>query len=229
MEPACRPSVKNWVVLLREQMKEIRRLNNFYGWGLPESAFMVDIPDSIPCADNEMPLISIYLPDKDGITGEQRTFNCLWDAIRPPSRYYKWRQEWLFSNPSNLRLTPGNEHQPGIDIVAFNPNITNQSSNLLDLSLNNLRSGAYKAHSEVLMAIITFREWVRKWDGIKIPFPKLGGYQYREKRETKWEKSIYFYHWPEDNKFCLFSLPSEGVGDHWSEPIARKCLNVCSM
>jgi hypothetical protein len=92
MEPACRPSVKNLSIPLRVQMKKIELLNIFHRWGIPESAFKADIPDSIPCADNEIPLVSVYFPNKDGISGVQRTFDCLWDAVKPPSRFYNGAQ-----------------------------------------------------------------------------------------------------------------------------------------
>lgn len=210
----------SWYKRIFHQISIAKQLNIRHRWGFAASDFhLLDYLDEfVPATETEMPLVAIYLPEKDGISGVQRTFDELWEAAILPDGYVKSRADYISSNPSCLSLVEGIIHKPGIEIVGFDPNTT-----YLDISYFKNDESKWLASSEILSANIMFENWVRQCDGMKKFFPEFGGYRFAGKHGN-FDETLRLHHFSNENsrkELCLYSIPRDLI-ECWATPTVRR-------
>lgn len=205
---ARKSSIRRWFPPPKNQFSVVRQLNHVMKWGFKETDFPASIPELKSNSPTGVLLLAVYLPDKDNMSGIQRTFEEFWRLIQAPPGYKKWRHESTDGNPKHLRLVSGIEHNPGIRWVEFDLNCEVQSE--LDRP----------AHAEVLISTILCPEWATMWNGINEPFIELAGYQCID-NDNNCIGSPHLHRWDEDKKICFYAIRSDCV-DYWAAPVVRE-------
>lgn len=158
-----------------QQLESIRKWNQERGWGLTEQDLSVDTQiTSQPIRGLVAKVMVVRLPDKDGVSGVERTFN---EMVAIASSLYDTSISEVFSDPSyKLGLFDKVENRsPGV------------SGALVDLGgyiYPTKGMHAYDAIShesasaELLAALIQFPDWVRAMDcKYDVPFVAIPGYR----------------------------------------------------
>ncbi|MEP7205190.1 MAG: hypothetical protein ABI716_03290 [Candidatus Saccharibacteria bacterium] len=171
-----------WWVSPEGQIDRIITFLGLYGDGQGFLATDIPpIPDFIPQTPSEVLLLTVILPDKDGVAGTQLTHDAWWNFVRLPDGFAKRRPQirWgTISEPLFMKLVPGIRHLPGIKWVAFDP-VAHR-----DKSPGWLRQKPARvvtlAHAEVLMAMALFPDWIATWNGQDSPYPVMSGYMFND-------------------------------------------------
>jgi hypothetical protein len=201
------------------QIRRILQLNSIMEWGLTKSDFPKKIPEFVRRTPSEILMLSVNLPKKNGVSGVQRTFDELWNAIQAPDGYTKWRWENLKSDSAHLKQLRGTKRPPGVRCVIFDP-LANQGEPY-ELLWANLIDNFYLANSEVLMAAILFPDWVKSW-GIKgTPYPRMAGYQFFRNNDCEPEPPSLSL-WDDDHKLKL-GVYWTNDNSYYAMPTIREC------
>ena len=212
-------SLPSWYVQPSQQIECVKEFLANYGGG---SGFTpADIPsvptNFTPRTPTEVLMLAVYLPDKGKTKGVQRTFDSLWDFVKTPTGYTKWRWDQLKSDSKHLRLLEGIEHRPGIRWVAFDPNANHGKSP--QSCWDNLDVASTLAGPEVLMALAHFPMWAASWNGNKSPYPNLAGYQFYW--EAAWGRCPCVYRYGGDRRLGLDADSADDAHDGWASPSVR--------
>lgn len=192
----------SWYVASEQQLENVRRWNQERDWGFTE-ADIPEVPEGLaPRGPLEIPVLSVYLPDKVGVSGYVRTARELWGIARH-RQPNSWQWPELRLDADHIRLLEGIEpfHEPGIRWV------------MLDLGAHwNGQDGVRphdvrdkdSAHAEVLAAAGHFPGWPRAMDGKNVPYVWIAGYQVMLPSEDAWTR-VPFLYWSSVNSWVGLS------------------------
>ena len=172
-----------WWVSCREQIAKVKDFMELNGCCAPIPAFPLDFEPQTP---TEVPLLAVYLSDRLGIGGIQRTFDAWWKFIEAPKGFDKYTWEGFSSDAEHLKLIP-DETKPdkirkqhsGARWVGFDPNANRGISvrSCWEKASNNTL--LQLTGSEVLMAAKLFPDWVSMLGTGDCPNPNMAGYQFK--------------------------------------------------
>lgn len=158
-----------------EQIVQVRRWNDLFGWGFKPEAF-VALEQLIP-APSESRLtattIEICLPKGNGMNPVQRTVEELWRiAAMRQDRHYRW--DALRSDSEHLKLLDGIEHTPGLRWVRDDMGANWEKS--VGMYPLDVRGPRISPHASILSAAALHPAWVQAMDEINIPHVWISGY-----------------------------------------------------
>ena len=169
----------SWCVSLGYQLANVRRWNEERDWGFGEADFPSEMPDFVSNSPLEVPVLSVYLPDKgegpDKVPGYLRTADELWQIARSLQPNW-WQWSALHLDAEHLRLLPGAEdaYAPGIRWTAVDLGANWNKRD--EIRPRDVR-GSNSANAEILAAAAHFPNWIQAMDGEKVPYAWLPGYQ----------------------------------------------------
>lgn len=220
---------------LEGQADLVEAWNLKQNWGFTEREFD-DIRNEIPGIRERMknyedeplvaPVLTPYLPEKDGKTGVERTFEELW-KLTAVGQQRNFRRNDLRSGPDNLRLHPNaarrmerpDAHEPGLELE------------ILGLGDDQGQSPAYvraktktenHPHASILAAAATNPEWVESMNGSKVPYVNLTGYEATVPYYAPWRSVPYLY-FRRVVREVLLNAYGDGIASgNWSAPSFRE-------
>lgn len=168
-----------------EQLVQVRRWNDLFGWGFKPDAFTA-LEQSVP-VPSELRLtattIEICLPKGNGMNPVQRTFEELWriTAMRQDC-HYRWDE--LRSDRKHLKLLDGIEHEPGIKWVSDDMDANWEKS--VGMYPQAVRGPRVSPHASILSAAALHPGWIRSMDGVNIPYVWIAGYMVTLDGDSAW-------------------------------------------
>lgn len=175
-----------------------------------------DVPKGLGPTGGKVPLLAIYLPDKDGKTGLERTFETYYDLTGIGHSL----EFELKSDPDHLRAIPDYDYKPGIRWVWLDPGAYHGLSPM-DALLAAKCDKVYLAGLEVLMAVYHFPKWAAHWNGTTVPYPWLAGLQFwSEDVGNAWSDVPYLR-----SDACYGSRPQLALDMDWRDQVHRR---LCS-
>lgn len=158
-----------------EQIVQVRRWNELFGWGFKPDAFTA-LEQSIPTPSESRltaTTIEICLPKGADMNPIQRTFEELWriTAMRQ-DRHYRWDE--LHSDPKHLKLLDGIEHKPGLRWVRDDMGANWEKA--AGMYPKDCRGPRISPHASILSAAALHPGWVQSMDGVNVPFVWIPGY-----------------------------------------------------
>ncbi len=210
-----------------QQVENLRRWNDQYGWGFTEEDF-----ESLPDApDSPGGLIAVVLVpylgtgtvrsssiDISEIGGVQRTFDALWQ-VAGSQQPNAWRWDGMKSDKEHLRLLEGIEHPTGLrwEVIDLGANRGTASADV--------RTADDSPHAGILAAAAHHPQWVQAMDGDKVPYVDLPGYQVTVDGDEPW-RYVPYLGWARiyrgvglGARWDDYRRPSDGV------PVIRECRN----
>jgi hypothetical protein len=170
----------------------------------------------VPRTPTEVLRLTVFLPDKYGFGGLQRTFNAWWWFI-DASGLIKWRDDSLKSDSEHLRLALSIEqYQPGIRWVAFDP-ATYMDLSPQDALVQAAEDDTRLAGVEVLMATALFPQWIHSWCPGGSPYPNMAGLQLR--LQSDWSHVPYLRQHGSGQRLNMYA------GSGSTAPIYNSCAN----
>lgn len=148
------------------------------------------------------------------------TFDRLWNLVKAPAGYTKYRWDGVKSDRANLRLAlDKNGHTDKVEYtqpvwLAFDPKHGKGECP------DSFWGQADVAASEVFSALIQFPEWPLAWfNGASAP--NLSGYQL--KYDTGWARVPYLDRWDDGRQLKLTDCWAGKRDDYWASPSVREC------
>lgn len=200
------------------QLEIFHELNEKNKW-FKASEIPKNIPNFQPKGHNEIPLLSVYLPEKGNLNGVERTFEELYHNIQVPIGYKKERFRNLDLEKARLKLVTRIEHVPGVRWVILQLNDAYESSIRSPKAIGRL------AHAEVLMALIMYPEWFETWNGITVPFINVAGYKCNCTNQGR-STSPHIQYWEEDQTLNFYALNHNANDFSWLAPTVMDCYLV---
>jgi len=221
-----------WDVHVRRKIDVVSDFCRKYTSGLRGFSFRdIQIPKVRPGGD-EVLVLAVFLPDKDGVPGYLRTLDAWWDCIgtngvfeSKGKRYKKKRSEFLESTTDRICLLPGYEYEPGIRWLVVN---TKAYYGKLCSEARELarREATTLTGPEILMLLAQCPEWPASWDEENSPCPNAIALQVRFGHI--WINSVCLeletdYLISPLDVISLSSISNDFAKGHRSSPTVREC------
>ncbi|PIR07147.1 MAG: hypothetical protein COV55_01810 [Candidatus Komeilibacteria bacterium CG11_big_fil_rev_8_21_14_0_20_36_20] len=193
-----------------QQVELIRRLNKLRGWGFSETDFsMLDYNPSCPYGQFCTPVLDVRL------NTIKETFDEAWLCIS--SLYDSWRWPAIKTDVNHLRLMPKKNHLRGLRWKVLN--LAGNWDKMRGLRPKDIRYPKLSPSSEILWAVVYFREWLTSMDGINVPYVWLPGYECRLEYEANWSRTPVLI-WSHDRREVqLVTLGMDFYQNGWAAPI----------
>lgn len=204
---------------LGDQVGKIRQWNEEFGWGftsddLTEAEDWIGPNISIWPADRLTVVTLVpYLPDKDKMSGMERTFQDLW-KVAAKQQKSNWRWDgYDQAGPKRLRLLKGINHNPGLHWEVINLGANHGETP------KDVRSAKDSPHAGILASAALHPHWVRQMDGANVPFVFAPGYEVNVPDFLPWRgvPGVWF-----DRGYRQVGLDCrwyEDQGDRWAVPV----------
>lgn len=144
-------------------------------------------------------------------------FDELWSLVVAPEGYTTWRWDDLKSGKKHLRLAPNALQYDGPTWIEFDP------EHGKGIAPNKFweQNDVYLAASEVLSAVIQFRDWPLTWFKNGASAPNLAGYQFFY--SGNWSGVPCVLRWDDGRRLKLYARFADDASNGWSSPSVRKC------
>lgn len=173
------PLIHGMFVSPAEQVQNVIRWNKKYGWGFVKSGLQCMLGVELAYADrgetkwpehSDM-TVQVLVP-YFATTGQ--TFEALWTIVGSRQKD-KARYEGLRSGVNQLRYLNDGVHTPGLrwEVIDLAANWDKKDG----IAPTTVRASQSSPHAGILAAGAHFPKWVRKMDGVKVPYVWLPGYQ----------------------------------------------------
>lgn len=173
-EPVVEPTPTRSTWYLRtpqDQIDYYRQLNRDEGWGFEDADFPSVVDDS-SLSEEQVLCLAVYLPDKDGVSGAQRTMVTLWNALpKLVGRHSRLLGLDLIPGPTQVRVVQGT-WRPGIRWVILNT--TTYAGLSADEALAKATTADVQlAGVELLSLLVLQPGWLETWATEKQLNPQL--------------------------------------------------------
>jgi hypothetical protein len=212
------PDRSELFVSLEGQIANVRRWNEERVWGFTDDEFNAIDLTPVRHSGLVVDVVAVYLPDRDTVSGVQRTFEELWTvaAQRQPNAC-RWDE--LKSDTEHLRLLDGIEHRPGIRRVTIDLGANWDPQN--GIRPMDVR-GKDSVHAEVLAAAAHFPKWIQAMEDEGSPYVWMPGYQATIPGDEGWPGVPCLY-WDSTTRQVELGTTYESAPYyHWACPVRRE-------
>lgn len=218
-------------VSLEEQLAKYRRWNEPHSLEITEEMFAaIDLTPTPNLKFGEVDLIVYYAPDKDDVSGVQRTFDVSsqlmaeeQEALFDDDEEHAWKWPGLQSDPEHLRLTAGIERKPGLRRVILDRNAWHkpqQGRSVKEVRTWAAQDGHILAGPEVLWDAALDPQSAQNMDGSKNPFRDMAAYEVTVPDGGPWGSCPYLCR---DGRQVRLSAGWVGISfQRWSAPLVRE-------